>query len=75
MKTAVSLMLKETAALSRLGALVLIPIGLRIVRASIRIALAHHLYVADVLQKREYRELAKLGARLVEELRRRGADC
>lgn len=48
-ETAVSLMLKETAALSRLGALVLIPIGLRIVRASIRIALAHHLYVADAL--------------------------
>ena len=31
--------------------------------------------VRRILDKREYRELAKLGARLVEELRRRGADC
>lgn len=49
-KTAVSLMLREMAVLSRMGGLVLVPIGLRVVKASIRIALAHHLYIADALQ-------------------------
>lgn len=48
MKTAVSLMLKEMIALGRLGALVLVPIGSRVMRTSMRIALAHH--VADALR-------------------------
>jgi len=49
-RTAVSLMLREIAVLSSLGSLVIVPIGLSVMKASIHIALTHKLYIADALQ-------------------------
>ncbi len=49
-KTAVSLMLREVKTLTRLGSLVVVPLGAKILRGSVAVVLRHHMYVVDALQ-------------------------